>query len=99
MSNEQEEDTAFEQMMALREGRGNEVCLDTLRKPTVGIGYLALPGDNLNVGDRITDAQVDAFSRETVPKLWRPRERKRAGRDRQYRVHSLSRLSQFSTGR
>ena len=55
------EEIAFEKLVALREGRRNDVYLDTLNKPTVGIGHLVVPGDNLEVGDVITDAQVSAF--------------------------------------
>ena len=55
------EEIAFEKLVALREGRRNDVYLDTLNKPTVGIGHLVVPGDNLGVGDVITDAQVSAF--------------------------------------
>ena len=64
MSDQQQEDAAFQQLMALREGSRNVVYLDTLGKPTVGIGHLVMPGDNLKVGDRITDAQVDALFRK-----------------------------------
>ena len=55
------EDIAFEKLMALREGCRNDVYLDTLNKPTVGIGHLVVAGDKLKVGDVITDAQVSAF--------------------------------------
>ena len=55
------EDIAFEKLMALREGRRNDVYLDSLNKPTVGIGHLVVAGDKLKVGDVITDAQVSAF--------------------------------------
>jgi GH24 family phage-related lysozyme (muramidase) len=61
MADEQLEEANFERLLALREGRRNDVYLDNLNKPTVGIGHLVLPGDHLNVGDRVTDAQVDAF--------------------------------------
>ncbi len=61
MSDEQPEDAAFENLMALREGRETTVYLDSLGKPTVGIGHLVLPEDNLKVGDTITDEQVDAL--------------------------------------
>lgn len=64
MSDQQQEDAVFQQLMALREGRRNVVYLDNLGKPTVGIGHLVLPGDNLEVGDQITDAQVDALFRK-----------------------------------
>jgi len=50
------EDIAFEELMALREGRRNDVYLDTLNKPTVGIGHLVVAGDNLKIGDVIADA-------------------------------------------
>jgi lysozyme len=58
---EQQEDAAFEQLMILREGKENTVYRDSLGKPTVGIGHLVLPADNLQVGDQITDARVSAF--------------------------------------
>jgi GH24 family phage-related lysozyme (muramidase) len=58
---EQDEDAAFEALMKLREGVRNTVYLDSRNKPTVGIGHLVLPEDDLTVGDTITDAQVDAF--------------------------------------
>ena len=63
MADPQQEDAAFQELMALREGRRNDVYLDTLGKPTVGIGHLVRPGDNLQVGDRITDVQVSNFFR------------------------------------
>jgi lysozyme len=56
-----QEEAAFEKLMAEREGRRNDVYLDTLKKPTVGIGHLVVAGDNLNVGDRITDEQISIF--------------------------------------
>jgi GH24 family phage-related lysozyme (muramidase) len=58
---EQQEEAAFEKLMALREGVRTTVYLDTLGKPTVGIGHLVLPQDNLKVGDTITNERVDAF--------------------------------------
>jgi lysozyme len=61
MSDQQLEDVAFEELMALREGRETTVYLDSLGKPTVGIGHLVLPEDKLKVGDTITDEQVDAL--------------------------------------
>ena len=51
--------------MALREGRENKVYADTLNKPTVGIGHLVQPGDNLQLDDVISDEQVSAlFARD-----------------------------------
>jgi GH24 family phage-related lysozyme (muramidase) len=61
MSDQQQEDDAFEKLMALREGRETTVYADSLGKPTVGIGHLVRPEDNLEIGDTITDEQVDAF--------------------------------------
>jgi lysozyme len=61
MSGQQQEDAAFERLMILREGKVNTVYLDSRRKPTVGIGHLVLPEDNLSIGDQIDDARVDAF--------------------------------------
>lgn len=61
MPDQQQEEAAFEELMALREGRRNDVYLDTLAKPTVGIGHLVLPEDNLKLHDTISDARVDAF--------------------------------------
>jgi lysozyme len=61
MSDAQNEQAAFEKLMALREGRENQVYKDSLGKLTVGIGHLVLPNDNLRLGEVISDAQVDAF--------------------------------------
>jgi GH24 family phage-related lysozyme (muramidase) len=58
------EEIAFEKLVALREGRRNDVYYDTRRKLTVGIGHLVVAEDNLQYGDRITDAQVDALFRK-----------------------------------
>jgi GH24 family phage-related lysozyme (muramidase) len=60
-SQRQQEDADFEKLIVLREGQKNVVYRDSLGKPTVGIGHLVVPDDALNVGDRITDEQVDAF--------------------------------------
>jgi GH24 family phage-related lysozyme (muramidase) len=56
-----QQEADFEALMKLREGCRNDVYLDTVGKATVGIGHLVQAGDNLNVGDVITGAQVDAF--------------------------------------
>jgi GH24 family phage-related lysozyme (muramidase) len=61
MSDQQQEDAAFEKLMALREGRKLTVYRDSLGKPTVGIGHLVLAEDQLKLGDTITDEQVDAL--------------------------------------
>jgi GH24 family phage-related lysozyme (muramidase) len=44
-----------------REGIRFTVYLDTKKIPTVGVGHVVLPQDNLKVGDRITQEQCDAF--------------------------------------
>lgn len=48
-------------LLTVREGRRNDVYLDSRGIPTVGIGHKVLPEDNLKVGDVISDAQVEAF--------------------------------------
>ena len=58
---QQQEEVAFEKLMGLREGRRNDVYLDTRKKLTVGIGHLVLPEDNLKLGDKIGDERVDAL--------------------------------------
>jgi GH24 family phage-related lysozyme (muramidase) len=55
--------TALENLVVQREGRRNTVYLDSLDKPTVGIGHLVDDSDHLNVGDTISNDQVDAFFR------------------------------------
>ena len=52
---------SFEKLLRLREGVKKKVYLDSLKKPTVGIGHLVLPGDKLKVGDTITEKQVSDF--------------------------------------
>jgi lysozyme len=51
----------FEKLMRQYEGAKTTVYLDSLGKPTVGIGHLVTPSDKLKVGDVITDAQVSQF--------------------------------------
>lgn len=59
----------FEHAM-LREGYRTEVYLDTLGKPTVGIGHLVLKEDNLKVGDVITGQEViDFFDKDSEKAL------------------------------
>lgn len=43
------------------EGLSLEVYLDTKGLPTVGVGHLVLPCDNLKVGDVISQEQSDAW--------------------------------------
>ena len=44
-----------------KEGRRNVVYLDSLGKPTVGYGHLVRPEDNLKVGDRVSNAQIEKW--------------------------------------
>lgn len=45
----------------LREGKRNDVYLDSRSKLTVGIGHLVLKKDNLKFGDIIDDERIDSF--------------------------------------
>ncbi len=45
------------------EGQRLDVYFDIRGIPTVGVGHKVLPQDNLRVGDRITQAQSNAFLR------------------------------------
>jgi GH24 family phage-related lysozyme (muramidase) len=61
---------AFEALMADREGRRNDVYLDSLGKPTVGIGHLIVAADHLKMGDTITEAQIDdLFTQDSTDAL------------------------------
>ena len=42
-----------------KEGYRNTVYIDSLGLPTVGIGHLVVPSDNLRLGDTISDGRVD----------------------------------------
>lgn len=49
------------------EGRRNDVYRDTRGFLTVGIGHKVIPTDNLVLGQRITDAKIDAlFKQDTA---------------------------------
>ena len=52
---------SLEQLLKEREGVEKKVYKDSLGKLTVGIGHLVEPGDNLKLGDEITDAQISEF--------------------------------------
>lgn len=60
----------FKKHLMVREGYRTVVYRDSLGKPTVGVGHLVLPGDNLKVGDKITDAQVAAFLDKDAKGAW-----------------------------
>lgn len=51
----------FTEHARAREGYSNRVYADSLGKPTVGIGHLVLPEDNLKLGDVISDERVMEF--------------------------------------
>lgn len=53
--------TLGEHILEAREGIRLKVYLDTKGIPTVGVGHVVLPEDNLKVGDTITQDQVDIF--------------------------------------
>ena len=48
------------------EGVRRDVYKDAVGYPTVGVGHLVKPVDNLKVGDTITDDQVDEFLRKDI---------------------------------
>lgn len=50
----------------LREGVRKTVYKDTLGHPTVGIGHLVRPEDNLEVGDVITQERIRFFYEQDV---------------------------------
>ena len=51
----------FKQALIEEEGVRHVVYRDVAGYPTVGVGHLIRPADNLRVGDRISDAQVMQF--------------------------------------
>jgi len=57
-------EAAFEKLMADREGRRKDVYLDSVGKPTVGIGHLIVAADGLKMGDTITDQRIDDLFRK-----------------------------------
>src|SRR5262245_54031382 len=59
---------SLEQLLRQREGVRTKVYLDSLKKPTVGIGHLVTPADKLKVGDEITDKQVSEFFKKDSAK-------------------------------
>ena len=51
----------FKRALIEEEGVRHTVYRDVAGYPTVGVGHLVVPGDNLRVGDRISSAQVMRF--------------------------------------
>ena len=56
--------------LILREGKVLDVYLDSLGKPTVGVGHLIVPSDGLQVGDTITDDQCLEFLDKDSEEAW-----------------------------
>jgi GH24 family phage-related lysozyme (muramidase) len=59
--NQNQVETTFRDLMALREGCRTTVYLDSRRLPTVGIGHLVVPADDLRLGDVISMDRVNAL--------------------------------------
>ena len=62
---------AFRRQIVSEEGDRNVVYVDTNGFRTVGIGHKVTDADGLNAGDRITDAQKEAFFRADADKALR----------------------------
>lgn len=58
----------FKTHMIPKEADRSVVYPDSKGIPTVGIGHKVVPGDNLKLGDRISDSRKDAFWREDSAK-------------------------------
>ena len=59
---------SLEKLLRQREGVRYVVYLDSLKKPTVGIGHLVTAADKLKVGDRIDDKRVTEFFKKDSAK-------------------------------
>ena len=58
----------LQEFLESREGKRYDVYLDSVGKPTVGIGHLVLKEDNLKVGDRVTDKQIAIWFDKDIKK-------------------------------
>lgn len=58
----------LQEFLESREGKRYDVYLDSVGKPTVGIGHLVLKEDNLKVGDRVTEEQIAIWFNEDIKK-------------------------------
>lgn len=54
--------------IASREGKSLIVYLDSEGKPTVGVGHLVVAGDNLKLGDEISEDRVSVFFEKDIQK-------------------------------
>ncbi len=66
--------TAFRKLVELREGCRTTVYADSRGLPTVGIGHLVVPADDLRLGDVISEDRVNALfaddSRDALAAAW-----------------------------
>lgn len=69
-TNEKDALAKFYHHLELREGKRKIVYKDSLGKPTVGVGHLVLPEDHLNVGDEISEAEIQSFLKKDSAKAW-----------------------------
>ena len=58
----------LQEFLESREGKRYDVYLDSVGKPTVGIGHLVLKEDNLKVGDRVTEEQIASWFDNDIKK-------------------------------
>lgn len=58
----------LQEFLESREGKRYDVYLDSVGKPTVGIGHLVVPEDKLKVGDIISEERVSAFFEKDIQK-------------------------------
>ena len=58
--------TALEKQLPIDEGKSLKVYLDTEGLPTVGIGHLVRPEDNLKLGDVITEERCSQLFKQEV---------------------------------
>ena len=58
----------LQEFLESREGKRYDVYLDSVGKPTVGIGHLVLKEDNLKVGDRVTEEQIAIWFDKDIKK-------------------------------
>ena len=59
---------SLQEFLESREGKRYDVYLDSVGKPTVGIGHLVLKEDNLKVGDRVTEEQIAIWFDKDIKK-------------------------------
>jgi GH24 family phage-related lysozyme (muramidase) len=64
--------------LILREGKRLTVYKDSLGKPTVGVGHLVLPEDNLKLGDSISEERCKSFLDKDMTKAFLAAQRQTA---------------------